>query len=461
TVTQFDFNTGVQTGARTYANLRKTQLDWDTQFSLPGILQGTWNVAPFVSLTNADGSYSYLVRTTLTNGQWVSQSKRIQTGISAAPTFFAFFPGFGPFSRLRQSVQPRLSFAYAPASSVSDAFLLATGRTRFGYLGGLRQETMQFQLNQTLEAKLRSKADTSADGGEKIRLLTINASPIDYDFEVAARTHRFGITSNSFSYTLQSDLLPGFDFSSNYSLFQGDPLSDTAQFKPFRTGMTATFSIGKNSNPFRTLQRIFGGAVPPDTIPTGANPDPNSMRNGAMGINELPATAGSVGSRYPFAINANQGWNLQVSFTQSRSRPITGTNVRVLDVRTLCLPFIADPIVYQRCIANPPATDTVSQIIGGATQYVSPSQSTLRGNISFHITPRWSMQWTTGYDFELHQFSDHVVSLQRDMHDWRAIFAFTEAPNGNFAFNFYISLIAEPDLKFDYNKRTYRPQVTP
>ncbi|MBK5186871.1 MAG: LPS-assembly protein LptD [Gemmatimonadaceae bacterium] len=462
TVTQFDFNTGVQTGSRTYANFRKTQLDWDTQFSLPGILQGTWNVAPFVSLTNADGSYSYLVRTTLTNGQWVHQSKRVQTGISASPTFFAFFPGFGPFSRLRQSIQPRLSFAYAPSASVSDEFLTATGRTRAGYLGGLRQETMQFQFNQTLEAKLHSKSDTAPDAGDKIRLLTISSSPIDYDFEVARRTHRFGVTTNSFSYNLQSDLLPGFDFSSNYSLFQGDPLSDTAKFKPFRTGLTATFSIGKNSNPFKTLQRIFGGGAPRDTAPVGENLSGGGMSMGnGHGINDLPATAGSVGSRYPYAINSTAGWNLQVSFTSSRSCPITGTNVRILDVKALCQRFLVDPIVYQRCIQNPPPTDTVSQIIGGATQYVSPSQSTLRGNLSFHITPRWSMQWTTGYDFELHQFSDHVVSLQRDMHDWRAIFAFTQAPNGNFAFNFYISLIAEPNLKFNFDKRTYRPVETP
>jgi len=462
TVTQFNFITGAQTGSRTYANFRKTQLDWDTQFSLPGILQGTWNVAPFVSLTNADGSYSYLVRTTLTNGQWVHQSKRVQTGISTSPTFFAFFPGFGPFSRLRQSIQPRLSFAYAPASAVSDEFLTATGRTRAGYLGGLRQETMQFQFNQTLEAKLHSKSDTAPDAGEKIRLLTLNASPIDYDFEVARRTHRFGVTTNTFSYTVQSDLLPGFDFSSNYSLFQGDPLSDTAKFKPFRTGLTATFSIGKNSNPFKTLQRIFGGGSPRDTAPVGSNLTGNNMNSyDETGINALPATAGSVGSRYPYAINASQGWNLQVSFTSSRSRPITGSNVRVLDVRALCQPFLVDPIAYQRCISNPPPTDTVSSLVGGATQYVSPSQSTLRGNLSFHITPRWSMQWTTGYDFELHQFSDHVVSLQRDMHDWRAIFAFTQAPNGNFAFNFYIALIAEPNLKFNYDRRTYRPQETP
>jgi hypothetical protein len=319
---------------------------------------------------------------------------------------------------------------------------------------------MQFQLNQTLEAKLHSKSDTAPDAGDKIRLLTINASPIDYDFEVARRTHRFGITSNSFSYNLQSDLLPGFDFSSNYSLFQGDPLSDTAKFKPFRTGMTASFSIGKNSNPFRTLQRIFGGAAPADTSPTGSNLRGGMSGTEMHGINDLPATAGSVGSRYPYAINSTQGWNLQISFTQSRSRPITGTNVQVLDPRVLCQKFAFDPIVFQRCLQSPPPTDTLAQIIGGATQYVSPAQSTLRGNIAFHITPRWSMQWTTGYDFELHQFSDHVVSLQRDMHDWRAIFAFTQAPNGNFAFNFYISLIAEPNLKFNYDRRTYRPVIT-
>ncbi|MEO6208481.1 MAG: putative LPS assembly protein LptD [Gemmatimonadaceae bacterium] len=455
-VTQFDFNTGVQTGSRSYANIRKQQLDWDTQFSLPGVLQGTWNVAPFVSFQNADGSNAYLVKTTLSNGAWVSQSKRVQTGISASPTFFAFFPGFGPFSRLRQSIQPRLSFSYAPSSDVSDAFLLATGRTRAGYLGGLRSETMQFQFNQTLEAKLHSNSDTTPESGDKIKLLTINASPIDYDFVVAARTHRFGVTSNSFNYNLQSDLLPGFDFSSNYSLFRGDPLSDTAQFKPFRTGMTATFTIGKNSNPFKTLRRIFGSARP-DTAPVGANLAGNGMNSSdGQGINALPATAGSVGSRYPFAINGNAGWNLSVSFTESQSRPVTGTNVRVTDPRAICANF--PPIDQPACLQNPPAqTDTASSLVGGSTIYVSPRQSTLRGNVSFHITPRWSMQWTTGYDFALHQFSDHVVSLQRDMHDWRAIFAFTQAPNGNFSFNFFISLIAEPNLKFNFDKRTYRP----
>ncbi len=46
------------------------------------------------------------------------------------------------------------------------------------------------------------------------------------------------------------------------------------------------------------------------------------------------------------------------------------------------------------------------------------------------------------------------------MHDWRSNFGFTKAPNGNFSFMFFISLIAQPDLKFNYDRHTYRPLTT-
>ena len=48
------------------------------------------------------------------------------------------------------------------------------------------------------------------------------------------------------------------------------------------------------------------------------------------------------------------------------------------------------------------------------------------------------------------------MQLQRELHDWRAIFGFTQSTNGNFAFNFTIALKAEPDIKFDYNRATVR-----
>ena len=48
------------------------------------------------------------------------------------------------------------------------------------------------------------------------------------------------------------------------------------------------------------------------------------------------------------------------------------------------------------------------------------------------------------------------MSLSRDLHDWRAVFGFTQAPNGNFSFTFFISLKAEHDVKFNYNRNDYR-----
>ena len=55
-----------------------------------------------------------------------------------------------------------------------------------------------------------------------------------------------------------------------------------------------------------------------------------------------------------------------------------------------------------------------------------------------------------------------VVSIASDKpfqgtrSDWDAIFAFTQSPNGNFAFNFFIALRAQPELKFNYDRRSYK-----
>jgi hypothetical protein len=45
------------------------------------------------------------------------------------------------------------------------------------------------------------------------------------------------------------------------------------------------------------------------------------------------------------------------------------------------------------------------------------------------------------------------VRLDRDLHDWRATFSFVQSPNGNFLFNFFIQLIDQPDIKFEYDQR--------
>jgi hypothetical protein len=121
---------------------------------------------------------------------------------------------------------------------------------------------------------------------------------------------------------------------------------------------------------------------------------------------------------------------------------------------------VGNPFLYQECLAETEANvgsqNPVSSLTAGGPAYRIPAQSSLGSNVNFRLTPKWTALWQTSYNFQQRQFASQIVSLQRDMHDWRAIFGFTQAPNGNFAFNFSIGLKADPDLKFDYNKATVR-----
>jgi hypothetical protein len=121
-----------------------------------------------------------------------------------------------------------------------------------------------------------------------------------------------------------------------------------------------------------------------------------------------------------------------------------------------------NPVGYQRCLEEVAATASTNgqspnSLIPGAPFILTQPRDNLDSQIAFHLTPKWSGSWGTNYDFRAHKFGSQVVSLQRELHDWRAIFSFTQAPNGNFAFSFFIALTAEPDLKFNYDKQTYRP----
>ena len=452
-----DVATGDSIGSRVFARTYETEVDWTTGISLPALMQRTLKLTPSISIVNADPSLPYIARTTFTGGSYVHQSKTLQYGLSMAPTLFGFFPGFGPFTRLRHSIQPQVSFGYSPATKMSDELLRAFNRSRAGNNANLAHSTVTLRLNQVLEAKLHAKADTAPDAGEKIKLLTVSLSPITYDFE-RAKAGLNGITSTNFNYRLASDLLPGFDFSVNYSLYQGNVYSDSARFKPFRTGISASMTLGRDNNPLAVISRIFGKpSAKADSSLDSARAEARRTqeRQGlAGGLNQQPNIAGPSSSRNPMGIDASAGWTATLEFSSTRSRPIAGATV--FDPRAFCQKYINFPGTYNQCINSPIPVDTLPNRYGGSQAIVLPSLATLRGNLAFNLTPKWAMRWTTGYDFQRHEFSDQELVLQRDMHDWRANLAFSRAPTGNFMFSFYISLKAEPDLKFDFRRSTSR-----
>ena len=115
-------------------------------------------------------------------------------------------------------------------------------------------------------------------------------------------------------------------------------------------------------------------------------------------------------------------------------------------------------LLQQNALLNPQTTVPINDPIAGGVFVRMPPTETLNAQTTFHITPKWSANWGTMYDMVHNQFASNTVSLQRDLHDWRALFSFSQNPNGNFYFSFFIANKAQPDLKFNYDKPTYRQQ---
>jgi hypothetical protein len=459
TIVLIDVNDSSKKVPTVFARTYSTAVDWQTGISLPSFLQSSFKVTPSVSFVNVDGN-PFWMRTQLSGGKLVHQSKRANFGLSASPSLFALFPGFGPVTRFRHSITPVISYSYAPTGDISNEFLRALNKSRQGYLGALAQNRVTLGLSHVLEAKLKSTDTSSAAEERKIKILSMNFSPLAYDFERARQTHRSGFATDAISSDFATDLLPSFHGGIRYSLYQGDILSDSARFKPFREGIDASLTLNSQSAIFGAFGRLLGRTSTPQTPPAAAaeaSPGPAL----ASSITSPPVAGLSSRSRQ-YNIPDTQGWSVSLQYSSTRQRPPTGNGIVIDNDPTVkCARFLINPIIYQQCIqlesANANGVVAIPSATSGGSFVRQPARDNLNSNMNFHLTPKWAGTWSTNYDFEAHKFGNHTVTLQRELHDWRAIFSFTQAPNGNFAFTFFIALIAEPDLKFNYDKQTYRP----
>ncbi|MCU0627745.1 MAG: hypothetical protein MUF21_14905 [Gemmatimonadaceae bacterium] len=459
---------------RFFNGFTQTDLDWQTSLEIPAAFgRGTWNLTPSIQFVNTDGGSAFWVRSTLSGGRWVNQSKRPQFSLSASPTIFGFFRGFGPIARIRHQLSPTLSWSLAPAGTVSDDFLAATGRFRADFIGAQPQNIVSLGLQQNIEVKLRAPADSEPDAGRKVKALTIGTDPIAYDF-IRLRTIRQrsanpsqisalqGLTSDRWGVTLRSDFLPGFDFGTRWSLFQGSTVSDTAVFKPFREEVRMSLQLDRQTGVIDWLIRKLGGApfTPAASNLTAA--DSMQLRNREnQGMFGTPISQQNQIRPAYSVIPSGQGWRLSLNYTENRQRPPVGTNFLLVDVEARCA-FLRqlDPIGFQNCIAsngNLPGFDNNANQIGlGSPIFVNPPLRTMAVQTSFNLTPKWAASWSTSYDIGRGQFAAQQVSLQRELHDWRLSMNFTQAPNGNFLFSFFVALKASPDIRLPYDQQTFR-----
>jgi len=388
----------------TYAQTFSTEVDWQTSINLPGVLMGTWKLQPGIGIINTTGG-PFMLKNQFSGGRFVQQGKRLAFTASMSPAFFGFFPGVGPFQRIRHTVSPIISYQYAPGVRVPEAYARAFDPT--GQRLNARsdpQQTISLGLSQNFEAKLKTPPGDTTTEPRKIRLLSINTSSISYNFEQAKIPRHTGWQTSTLSNTIASDLLP-FQLSITHDLWRGDVGSDSARFDPFLTSVSTGFTITPAT--LQGVGRLLGlasrrPAATPTVDSTGGIPP--AGQTGPFRPNRTGFTGGGLGGR---------AFNLQVNYTSNHTRgeAALGANRAGRQFTTLSLNF-------------------------------SP-------------TDHWTASWHSSYDFETRQFADHFLSFQRDLHRWRASFVFSKSANGNFAFSFNIALIDQTDIKFDYDQRTF------
>ncbi|HXO84705.1 MAG TPA: putative LPS assembly protein LptD, partial [Gemmatimonadales bacterium] len=399
----------------TFTSFYETRVNWETGINLPPLFTGSWKIQPGVAIVNKTSAGPFMVRNPFTGGEFIQQGKRLAFTLSSSPTFFGFFPGFGPLSRIRHSFSPLISYQYAPAATVSKEFARAidpSGRT-FNALSD-PQQTISIGLSQNFEAKLKPAAGDTASDAEprKIKLLSINTSAIGYNFEQAKIDSLTGWQSQTLSNTFLSDLVPGFQLGIVHDLWRGRVGTDTAKFDPFLTSVNASFQVTPAT--IAGIARLFGlrprpvPPPPPDTT-QGPQQDSPNFRN-YQGATRDPYGAG--GSQYGGSSGRGQ-FNLGVTFTSSRNR------------------------------------------LDDARDRERAGRETMGLNLAFSPTHNWTATWRTSFDMVTRQFADHSLTFQRDLRRWRASFSFYKTGAGNLAFSFNIVLTDQPDIKMDYDQRTY------
>ncbi len=408
---------------RYYGEDFRTEVDWNTGINLPILFPSTWKLQPSIGIRNTTGG-AFLLRNRFTGGDFVSQGKRLSVTVSLTPTFFGFFPGVGPLSRIRHSLSPFLSWSYAPSATVPEAYANAldpSGRNPQRVSPAVQR--LSLSLSQTFEGKLRPPpGDTAATQGQqqqarKLKILSIQTSPMEYDLEQAKEEGRNGWATQRLTNRFTSDLLPGFSLSMAHDLWDGPVGYDTTRFDPFLTSISTRFTLSP-----RTFRSIFalltGGDVTTDPQEPAAREafDPEeSVQPRGTGFG--PPTRLDRGFDDGYGPRRGGGFQASVTYDDSRTRPRETDAGEVIE---------------------------------------TPANRTLGLSLSFSPTAAWSVSWSTQYNMTLKEFGQHVLRLSRDLHRWRATFAFLKAPNGNFAFNFYISLTDQPELKFQYDQRTLR-----
>jgi len=357
------------------------------------------------------------LRNQFTGGAFVAQGKRFSMSAGLTPTIFGFFPGVGPYSRVRHAISPIFNWEYAPSAEIPEDYYNAIDPTGRGSRTSPAVHRINLGLSQTFEAKLKPRDDdtTGTEQVRKVKLLSWQTSAMAYDFEQASEEGRTGWATQTLTNTFTSELLRGFSLTLTHDLWKGRVGYDTTQFDPFLRSMSMRFSISDNT--IRALLSPLTREAAPDPPERGemlepSELDPINPPGSSMGPSTRPDR-----NFFTMPTNTPRPGGFRASITYDLQRTRTLETAEGIPIET-------------------------------------PSNQVLGFSVQFSPTEHWGVSWTTQYNFTEDRFGQHVLRLDRDLHRWRVTFGFTKAPNGNVAFNFFISLRDQPEIRFQYDQRT-------
>jgi hypothetical protein len=415
---------------------------WTTSINFQQRLVGTSTLTPGLTLAGA------MLRGDRTDNEMVSGPTRIDFNAALRTELFGFWPGVGPFERLRHRLSPNINYSYSPAVRAD-----SIQRGLFGLSGSTEQNRVSIGVSQTFEGRRRAvvtevdaaAADTAAtdptaprrrEQVAPITILSIATDAVVYDFVRAReRGGRLeGVVTTEISNSIQSELLRGLQLTFAHDLWRsvavtppeipgeggegtengadggGLPLpapTPRREFAPHLSRVNLSFSLSSDSWLFRVLG-LSGRGAEPDTAAARGFDDEDPMGAGSA-VDRTQSEFGMVGTSRRMAPTFRRGqvgsWNANFNYTLVRPR----------------------------------------ESAFGENQMMT-------GNFAFQPTEHWSVRWSTGFSFTTSGFTDHILTLTRTMHDWDANFDFVKAQNGNFSFQFRVNLRANPDIKLDYTQ---------
>ncbi len=448
----------------------RTRVDYGGTADYQVDLVGSTTLRPTVSISAST------FRSDDTEGRFLNAPARLRVGATLSTDVYGFFPGFGPFARIRHKVSPRFSYSYSPPVEASDSLLSIPG---FPVSNSAQENRLSITLNQTFEAKVRDDVELTESDRALLEGRSPEADSLAADSvalaagqpETGRGVEIRGPAAPSDSLRLPSDSLrlagDSTAAAADTSLAartRADSTGATRRTTPPRQPRNIVL-LGINSS---QLEFDFARKNEPKLTTDRWSHRINSDLLRGLSVNLSLDLFDGTGEDRHFAPILS---DLTGSFTFSSARGLGGLfgiggGGQQTQADQRFRTGVDSRYRLQSFDENPDPRDP--GLRGGGPWNLSITYSLQRAResenrdarqslsaiLSLSPTPNWRLNWRTTYNLTDGEFGEHLVTLDRDLHRWVASFTFARAPNGNFVFQMSVNLRDAPDLKFDYDQQS-------